>query len=123
MRFTLSLGRRGERTAARYLKKHAGHRIIAINHRGPAGEIDLITQDGDTVVFVEVKTKQSDEAGDPLEAVTPAKMRQIERCARHFLMVRGWSAPCRFDVVGVVCPAKGRPQIEHFANAFAAQGF
>ena len=115
----MKLGESGERTAARSLKR-AGYRIIHRNYRCRAGEIDLIAADGDTVVFVEVKTRRSDEAADPEVNITYAKRRQIIRAAKYFLMEKSaQDRPCRFDVVAVVQPDDGKPAVEHFINAFS----
>jgi putative endonuclease len=114
-----ALGSRGERLAARSLKRR-GHRIIARNYRSPAGEIDLITQDDETLVFVEVKTRTSDDAADLQEAIGPTQRRRIEHAARYFLMRQSaHDHPCRFDVITVLWPAHGSPKIEHFEDAFA----
>ena len=112
------LGRRGERTAARYLRrKH--HHILVRNYRCAAGEIDLISADGDTLVFVEVKTRSSDTAEDPQETFRRAQWKRVERAARFFLMERSaQDNPCRFDLVTVVWPPRGSPQIEHFEDVF-----
>ena len=113
---TRSLGLRGERAAARHLKRNH-HRIIARNYRAPVGEIDLISAEGDTIVFVEVKTRTSEEAEDLVEAVRQPQWAQIERAARYFLMERSaGNRPCRFDLVTVVWPPRGSPQIEHFKD-------
>jgi len=70
------------------------------------------------VVFVEVKTRSSDEAQDVQESLTAVKWARIERAARHFL-ARHANAdfPCRFDVVTVLWPRHGRAEIEHFVDA------
>ena len=70
-----SLGREGERLAAEYLEKK-GYKVVASRFRLFHGEIDLIAWDGDTLVFVEVKARTSDDFGLPEESVTPAKQRQ-----------------------------------------------
>lgn len=112
------LGARGERAAARHLRK-LRHRIVARNYRCPAGEIDLISTDDDTIVFVEVKTRSSDDAQDPFEAIRLSQWRRVQNAARCFLMERSaQDRPCRFDVVTVVWPARGSPRIEHFPDAF-----
>lgn len=120
---TKTLGRRGEDAAARYLRK-LGYIIVARSHRDQIGEIDLIAVDGRTVVFVEVKTRTSHDAGHPADAVDEAKQRRLTRLAlaylkRHDLL----ECSARFDVVAVTWPAdSGRPTIEHFQNAFEAVG-
>ncbi len=118
-----SLGRRGEEAAARFLKR-LGYRIVAQGDRSTIGEIDLVAADGRTVVFVEVKTRQSQEAGHPSEAVDVAKQRRMTRVALGYLKRHGLlEYPARFDVVAITWPeGQRRPTIEHFPNAFEAVG-
>lgn len=112
------MGRRGERAAARFLKRRH-HHILVRNYRCVAGEIDLICSHGDTIVFVEVKTRTSDTAEDPQEALRKRQWTRIENAARYFLMHRrAQDRPCRFDVITVVWPIRGSPRIEHFPDAF-----
>ncbi len=120
----LRLGDRGERYAARYLKKQ-GLRIVARNYRNQFGEIDLIAVDGDQVVFVEVKTRKSNKFGEPVEAVGYAKQKKLTQLAmvylkRHKLLDR----PARFDVVGILWPegAKKPEDVRHYRNAFEPVG-
>lgn len=112
------LGREGECFARRYLEQQ-GMTILAANFRTRRGEIDLIAQDADTVVFVEVKTRSGTAYGFPVEAVTLKKQRQISRVALQYLdahTLNGQSA--RFDVVSLLVK-KDRPvQVEHIKNAF-----
>lgn len=114
------LGDRGERLAARHLRR-AGMRVIVRNYRAPRGEVDLVARDGDTVVFVEVKTRRR---GEPAEAVTPEKQRRLTLAAMHFLKRhRLLEHAGRFDVVAIVWPEPGGPPaIEHFRDAFPAVG-
>jgi putative endonuclease len=94
------------------------YRVLKRNYRCPAGEIDLICSDQDTIVFVEVKTRTDDAAQDPYEALRKPQWRRIENAARFFLMERQvHDRPCRFDVVTVLRPARGSPHIEHFEDA------
>ncbi|MEG9248547.1 YraN family protein [Arthrobacter sp. Soc17.1.1.1] len=107
------LGRRGEATAAAYLQQ-AGLRIVDRNWRCPAGEIDLVAVDGSTLVIVEVKTRSSDDFGQPLESITAAKLERLyllaSRWARaHSLRFSGF----RIDAVGVLDDGSGTPRIEH----------
>ena len=117
------LGRRGEVAAARYLRRH-GCRVLARGDRLWPGELDLVALDGRTIVFVEVKTRQSQEAGHPAEAVDPAKQRRLTRLAVTFLKRHGLlEHPARFDVVAVTWPeGHRRPTIEHIPDAFEAVG-
>jgi putative endonuclease len=114
------LGDEGERAAARHLRRR-GLRVITRNYRTPRGEIDLIARDGDTLVFVEVKTRR---AGHPAEAVTPEKQRRLSLAALTFLRRFGLlEQRCRFDVVAVVWPdAVSPPAIDHIPNAFEPPG-
>lgn len=114
-------GERGEREAARFLRRK-GMRILTRNYRTPRGEIDLIARDGDTLVFVEVKSRRR---GLPAEAVTAEKQRRLTLAAVRFLKrynvlgLVGW----RFDIVAVVWPDDRRPPtIEHVPDAFEAVG-
>ena len=117
------LGRRGESAAARHLRRQ-GYRILARGDRLWPGELDLVAMDGRTIVFVEVKTRQSQDAGHPSEAVDPAKQRRLTRLAVTFLKRHGLlEYPARFDVIAVTWPAgQRRPTIEHIPDAFEAVG-
>jgi putative endonuclease len=119
----LPLGRRGEKAAARYLQR-LGYVIVARGQRAAIGEIDLVAVDGRTVVFVEVKTRTTQDAGHPSDAVDDAKQRRLTRLALSYLQ-RHDLLECRsrFDVVAVTWgDANQRPLIEHYANAFEAVG-
>jgi putative endonuclease len=114
------LGDRGERVAARYLRRH-GLRIILRGYQTPRGEIDLIVRDGDTLVFVEVKTRRG---GSPAEAVTPEKQLRLTLAALQFLKEHHLlEQRVRFDIVAIVWPDEGStPIIEHIRSAFEACG-
>jgi putative endonuclease len=114
------LGDRGERAAARHLRRQ-GLRIIMRGYRTSRGEIDLIARDGPTYVFIEVKSRRH---GTPSEAVTPEKQRRLTNAALHFLKRYNLlEKPSRFDVVAIVWPDDRRaPSIEHIRNAFDAVG-
>jgi putative endonuclease len=114
------LGERGERCAARYLRRH-GLRVLQRGYRTKLGEIDLIARESDTLVFVEVKSRRR---GVPAEAVTVEKQRRLTLAALHFLRRhRLLDERSRFDVVAIVWPDDRRPpEIEHIRNAFEAVG-
>jgi len=118
-----SLGQRGEDAAACYLKRH-GLRIVERGHDSPLGEIDIIAIDERTVVFVEVKTRTSGDAGHPTEAIDATKQRRITQAALAYLKSkRLLQNPARFDVVAVTWPTDARkPAIEYYKNAFAPVG-
>ena len=112
------LVRRGEKLAKRYLKKR-GCRYVTSNYSTRQGEIDLIMQDAETIVFVEVKTRQSEDFAHGEQSVNFPKQKHLSAAARHFIhMNRLHDHPCRFDVVAVAIPDKGKPVIRHWPNAF-----
>jgi len=110
----MELGRRGESIAADYLTS-AGHRVIDRNWRCPAGELDLVTIDGDRIVAVEVKTRTSLAFGHPFEAIDRKKLDRLYRLAWAWCKAHGRSAALiRVDAVAVIIGAVGdRPTIEH----------
>jgi putative endonuclease len=118
-----TLGQLGEAAAERYLKRR-GYKIVARGLRLDWGELDLVAVAGRTIVFIEVKTRRSNDAGHPSEAVNAEKQRRITRLAlgylkRHDLL----NCASRFDVVAVTWPQGARrPVIEHIKSAFEAVG-
>lgn len=119
----LLLGNRGERAAVRFLKTQ-GFRILDVQHRNAFGEIDIIALDGRQVVFVEVKTRTTDEQGQPFEAVDRRKQEKLTRVALAWLKKkRRLTEPARFDVISILWPNHSRtPDIRHFRNAFEPTG-
>jgi putative endonuclease len=117
------LGHRGEASACRYLRQKR-YKILARGDRLSPGELDLVALDGKTIVFIEVKTRQSADVGHPAEAVDTAKQRRLTRLAVTFLKRHGLlESPARFDVLALTWPeGQRRPTIEHFENAFDAVG-
>ena len=117
LRAQLPLGRRGERAAEKHLRR-SGYRIVARNFRAAGAEIDLVAMDGDTLVFVEVKTRRSREAGAPEEAVDERKQRRMRRAAEVFAArYRADDVTMRFDIIAVDASGK-RLEIELLRNAF-----
>ena len=110
-------GKIGEELAAAYLAE-AGYRILERNYRCLFGEIDIVAQEGETLVFVEVKSRSSGAYGDPQLAVGRRKQQKISRISVHYLAERRLChRPARFDVVAVkLFPAGHR--IELIRNAF-----
>jgi putative endonuclease len=116
------LGSAGEALAERWLSER-GYRILGRNCSVQGGEIDLIVEQADTIVFVEVKTRRGLDRGHPSEAVTPAKQQQLTRLALAWLKRRGWlERRARFDVLAITWPESGEPQIEHYVAAFEPVG-
>lgn len=119
----LRTGRCGEERAEHFLKK-AGLKIFGRRVRVGRDELDLIAQEGDTLVFVEVKTRAGEDFGRPAAAVNRAKRRKLSRAAIRFLKKRKLRPPyIRFDVVEVIgTPDDGNPEIRHIQNAFTLEG-
>jgi putative endonuclease len=114
----LELGERGEQAALAHLKRREGYEIVATNFLVPlgrglggqklTGEIDIIAYDGPTLVFVEVKTRRSDEFAAPERAVDLRKQRQIARAARRYRQLMNvMEETHRYDVVTVVARKDG----------------
>jgi len=110
-------GEKGEELAVRRLKK-SGYKIIETNYRNPLGEIDIIAKEGDTIVFVEVKSRRSIRFGNPKQAITVRKQKKISMVALCYLKATGQGAArARFDVVTVISN-QDKPQVEIIKNAF-----
>ena len=110
-------GRHGEDLAADFLDRK-GYTILRRNFRLRSGEIDIIAQDGNLLVFIEVKTRSCSRFGSPFDAVDVHKQHQITRTALAFMsseMPRDTAV--RFDVIGVYLDGN-TPRIEHLKNAF-----
>lgn len=118
----ISLGQQGEKLAAGLLKKE-GYRILESNYRGRLGEIDLIAEDGDCLVFVEVKTRRNLACGHPLESIDRRKQHQLIKVAREYLAKKGQEERyCRFDAVSVLQGDGDQPRLELVKNAFEVVG-
>jgi TIGR00252 family protein len=115
-----SSGKTGEDHAARLLEQK-GYRIVARNYHCRFGEIDLIAENRDYIVFAEVKTRDEHYYVSPLEAVTAGKQKKIIKTALSYLQSHETGLQPRFDVIGIVT----RPEpfsifsVEHIENAFS----
>jgi len=115
----VALGKTGEDLACAELTRR-GYAILARRYRRRRGEIDIIARDGPTLVFVEVKARESHEFGEAAEAVTALKRHRITQLAVDYIMRNQLTeCPCRFDVVSIHYDG-GVPVIEVFQNAFDA---
>ncbi len=123
LRRTKPLGERGEIVAARFLKR-LGYRVVTTRLRQRYGEIDVIAVDGQTVVFVEVKTRRLDATTQPADAVDVQRQQRLTRAALAFLKYHGLlEHASRFDVIEVVWPSDAKtPTIRHIVDAFPAVG-
>lgn len=114
------LGQKGEKKAAAFLKSE-NYQIVARNVRFSNGEIDIIAVTGRTLVFVEVKTRQSDEYCHPLEVVDKKKREKIKQMGRKYCRDKQYLSKgfvIRFDIMTVIWSQGKQPMIEHFIDAF-----
>jgi putative endonuclease len=127
------LGQQGESIAARFLEQN-GYRIVAANFTVPVGrnsrgaqitgEIDLIALEGETLCFVEVKTRRSDEYLAPTANVDLRKQRQITRTAKVYRRIFNiWQREYRYDVVSVVMPHGSQPQVDLLKGFWTEEKF
>lgn len=130
---TSGLGRRGEELAARHLTE-SGYRLVLSNFKVPVGrnskgvqvtgEIDLIALDGNTLCFIEVKTRRSEEFAPIIAAVDLRKQRQITRTAKTYMRIFGiHDVRYRFDVVTVLMPEHSDPKIELVKDFWSEASF
>jgi putative endonuclease len=115
----LRRGRLGERAARRHLRR-LGLKFLAANFRSPRGEIDLVFRDGDCLVFVEVKTRSSEEWIRPAAAVNAHKRRLLSQTALDYLrLLRDPRVKIRFDVVEVLLRDGEVGEVRHLPNTFS----
>jgi putative endonuclease len=110
------LGSKGENLAAAFLKKK-GYKILSRNYKTPFGEIDIVAKDGETLVFVEVKTRADKSFGEPFEAVNCRKREKLRKVALSYLKnCCKNDLPSRFDVMSI--QAGDKNEVEHIIDAF-----
>jgi putative endonuclease len=113
------LGGRGENVAARFLRD-LGYKVLIRNYKTEVGEIDIVARDGNTIVFVEVKTRVGEDV-PPEEQVNDPKRHQITKAAKHYMARYGTpQPPARFDVIAILWPPNRDPVIRHTQSAFEA---
>ena len=113
----LELGAFGEELALRTIRR-MGYRPVLRNYRCALGEVDLIAKDGETLVFIEIKTRKGKGVGYAKEAVNERKRRQLSKVALAYMKSENCcDRKARFDVVAI-CLGKGDPEIEVIKNAF-----
>ncbi len=101
-------------------------KVLVRNYRSPFGEIDIIAREGETLVFIEVKTRSVFTAGEPAEAVTPGKQKKIRNSALFFLKSRSLNVhytEIRFDVAAVTTINGVRYHIQYIPGAFPGEGW
>jgi len=116
------LGASGENTACEYLSE-CGYRVIERNFSCKVGEIDIIAIQDDSIVFIEVKTRSSEEYGLPSEAVSRKKQGRIIKTALYYLQSNKlFDYMCRFDVIEVVIDEENNYRINLIKDAFQYSG-
>lgn len=112
-------GEWAEDEACRHLERR-GLRVVARNFTTRRGEIDLIMRDGQVLVFVEVRSRNRTDFGDPVATIGHTKQQRISRAAQQFLLTRReWrDHPCRFDVVGILAREQKACEITWLRDAF-----
>ncbi|HTL18536.1 MAG TPA: YraN family protein [Patescibacteria group bacterium] len=114
-------GETGERAAKRYLKKR-GLKFLTSNFRTDRGEIDLVFRDNDCLVFVEVKTRSSEEWTRPAAAVDAERRRRLTRCGLDYLhLLKNPAVKVRFDIVEVLLEKSAVREVRHLPNAFGME--
>ena len=120
-RRVLPLGRRSEIDGAAYLRS-LGYRVVGSGYRTRAGEIDLIAWDGTVLVFVEVKSLQSEMP--PEDAVGPRKQRRVMLAAQSYVSrYRLQGTSYRFDILAVSVPPGGKPEFRLLRDAFGSHEY
>ena len=109
------LGRHGEELAARHLAAK-GYDIVARNWRCEAGELDLVTRDGDNLAFVEVRTRRGQAYGTPEESITATKLARMAAVAESYVYEHGWEGDWRLDVVAIQVRSGQVPAIEWYKS-------
>jgi putative endonuclease len=112
-------GALGERAAREHLRKR-GLKFLAANFRSARGEIDLVFWDEDCLVFVEVKTRSSEDWTRPAAAVNARKRRLLSKCALDYLsQIKNPPVKIRFDVVEVLLRESVVAEVRHLPNSFS----
>ena len=114
----LTYGELGERCAKKHLKRH-GLKFLTANFRSPRGEIDLVFRDHDCLVFVEVKTRSSEDWERPAAAVDAERRRRLTRAGLDYLhLLRNPKVKVRFDIVEVLLENGAVIEVRHLPNSF-----
>ena len=115
-----TIGQQAENIACQHLQQQ-GLRLIDRNFQCRVGEIDLVMQDNDTLVFIEVRSRSTQDAYDPIESIGFRKQQRLMRTAMHYLQKKHYldTYPCRFDVIGITYTAS-IPHVQWIQHAFSS---
>lgn len=120
MALHIKFGKEGEQSALDFVRAK-GYKILEINYRLHPLEVDIIALDGDIVVFIEVKTRNTDAYGHPIEFITGKKEQNLIKVADYYLQYKMPNREGRFDIITLYVK-DGAFILEHFVNAFTAIG-
>ena len=109
------LGKWGEDLAADYLQRK-GYTIIERDWKSGKRDLDIIAQDGNVIVFVEVKTRRNRLFGEPEESVDYHKLQNLQQAISHYVQFRNIRQDIRFDIISVVGTIGSEPDIQHIQN-------
>ena len=115
MKHNQRIGKWGEEVATKYLTQN-GYDVIGQNIRTPYGEIDIIAKHGETIIFVEVKTRTSNTMGHPEDSITTRKREHMIACAEHYAAeneIDNW----QIDVISIEGKPGIEPKVTYFENA------
>lgn len=110
-------GSTGEALAGSYLEEH-GMQVLERNWRQGRHELDIIARHGRELVIVEVKTRSSEQYGQPLEAVKKGKRGKLIKAANAYVQATGCELALRFDIVSIILHSTGKHYIHHIPDAF-----
>lgn len=117
-----AIGDKGEQIAAQFLIDK-GYKLLEKNWRYKHGEIDLIVENNNTIIFVEVKTRSTSYFGNPEIAVTPKKQKTIANTAQAYLDLNNLNKECRFDIISIVLVNEHVKELFHIEDAFFVTNF
>lgn len=115
----IQVGKKGEELAKEYLLEK-GYELLTTNYRFQHLEIDLLFLFENTLIVVEVKSRQTAELGEPYEAVTRQKQRQIIKATNHYIIEENMDKEVRFDIVSIHFYPDNSFRLEHIEDAFTA---
>jgi putative endonuclease len=113
----IKIGNKGEELAARFLS-NSGYRIIERNWRFKRAEIDIVCMDGETMVFIEVKTRSSDYYGEPEEFVNDKKEKLLFDAANAYMELSQHEWAIRFDIIAILLHGDKSTVTKHIKDAF-----
>ena len=109
------LGKWGEDLAADYLQRK-GYTIIERDWKSGKRDLDIIAQDGNVIVFVEVKTRRNRLFGEPEESVDYHKLQNLQQAISHYVKFKHIRQEIRFDIISIVGTAGTDPDIQHIQD-------